>query len=61
MGGHPGAGMPGLPGVANGQAKPTQVARYTPSVKKQLKQDIELPLRPDQGGTEGRTINLRGL
>lgn len=40
-------------------AKPTQVTRYTPSVKKQLKQDIELPLRPDQGGTEGRTINLR--
>jgi len=40
-------------------AKPTQVTHYTPSVKKQLKQDIELPLRPDQGGTEGKAISLR--
>merc|ERR1712106_47107 len=43
-----GGNSPPLPG-ANRTAKPTQVANYTPNVKKQLKQDIELPLRPDQG------------
>ena len=41
-------------------AKPTAVTHYTPSVKKQIKLDIELPLRPDQGGTDGRPIALRG-
>lgn len=40
-------------------AKPTAVTHYTPSVKKQIKLDIELPLRPDQGGTDGRPIALR--
>ena len=40
-------------------AKPTAVERFTPSAKKQIKDEIDLPLRPDFG-TEGRPIALRG-
>lgn len=39
-------------------AKPTAVEKYTPSIKKQIKGGIDLPLRPDFG-TEGRPIALR--
>jgi len=39
-------------------SKPTAVEHFTPSTKRAIKDDIELPLRPDQG-TEGRPIALR--
>lgn len=40
-------------------SKPTQVTHYTPSAKKAIKMEYDLPLRPDDGGMDGRAINLR--
>jgi len=40
-------------------SKPMNVDKYTPAMKKRVKDEIELPLRPDDGGTKGRAISLK--